>query len=77
MLGPHRIPWRLVGLLICVCLQTTQADEAASVWEGPIQPHHVRPHVEFLASEKLAGRAGAEAVEAAEYVRKQFEQLRL
>ncbi len=73
----HRIPCRLVGLLICVGLPLAQAEEAASVWEGPIQPQHVRPHVEFLASEKLAGRAGAEAAEAAEYVRKQFEQLRL
>jgi hypothetical protein len=77
MLVPPGIPWRFVGLLICVCLQTAQAEEAASVWEGPIQPQHVRPHVEFLASEKLAGRAGAGAAEAAEYVRKQFEQLRL
>ncbi len=77
MLVPHCIPWRFAGLLICVCLQTAQADEAASVWEGPIQPEHVRPHVEFLASEKLAGRAGAEAAEAAEYVRKQFAQLQL
>jgi peptidase M28-like protein len=77
MLVPHRNPWRFVGLLIGVCLPTAHAEEAPPVWGSPIQAQHVRPHVEFLASEKLAGRAGPEAAEAAEYVRKQFELLRL
>jgi len=47
-----------VGLIF---VATARADETPSAWEGPVKPEHVRPHVEFLASPKLAGRAGPDA----------------
>ena len=46
-------------------------------WESPIQPKDVRPHIEFLAGEKLNGRSGAGARAAAEYIRDRFQEAKL
>src|SRR5262245_40996081 len=76
MMIPFKIRWLalLTGLLF---VATTRAEETPFAWDGPIKSEHVRPHVEFLASPKLAGRAGPDAAKAAEYVRQQFEAFRL
>jgi hypothetical protein len=46
-------------------------------WDSPIQPKHVRPHIEFLAGEELKGRSDAGARVAAEYIRDQFKKAKL
>lgn len=66
--------------VLCVLLTLAtfvNADEGPSKWDGIIKPEHVRPHVEFLASRQLAGRAGPDAIRAAAYLRKHFESCQL
>jgi hypothetical protein len=46
-------------------------------WDSPIQAKHVRPHIEFLAGEKLKGRSGAGGRLAAEYIRERFQEAKL
>ncbi|MBC7817028.1 MAG: M20/M25/M40 family metallo-hydrolase [Planctomycetaceae bacterium] len=53
------------------------AEEPSKGWDGAIRPEHVRPHVEFLADPKLAGRSGANASKAADYLRQQFQTWKL
>ena len=68
---------RLVVCALLVFTATSLADDVPSTWEGPVKAEHVRPHVEFLASPQLAGRAGADSAKAAEYVRRKLEQCQL
>ncbi|MCX7419720.1 MAG: M20/M25/M40 family metallo-hydrolase [Planctomycetia bacterium] len=73
----HGCQFTLRVLLALTVTTFANAEESPSNWEGTIKPGHVRPHVEFLASRQLGGRAGADAVRAAAYLRKQFETCRL
>ncbi len=50
---------------------------AALEFDGEISADDVRPHVEFLASDELQGRSGAQALVAANYIRTRFEKLGL
>ncbi len=70
---------RFGWLVLCVLLTAFVGaeDGPSNSWDGKIKPEHVRPHVEFLASRQLAGRAGADAVRAATYLRKHFAACRL
>lgn len=68
---------RLFWLLILLALPPARADDLPNGWEGAIRPEHVRPHVEFLASRELAGRAGADSAKAADYLTKQFRDCKL
>ena len=70
-----RLFW-LVILLVLARLPA-RADDLPNGWEGAIRPEHVRPHVEFLASPQLAGRAGAGSAKAADYLVKQFRERKL
>lgn len=45
--------------------------------EGPIDASRVKPHIQFLAGEKLKGRAGAEARIAGDYIRDHFRKIGL
>ncbi len=69
--------FRVAVCLLLFAVATGLADDVPLAWDGPIKSEHVRPHVEFLASPKLAGRAGLDSAKAAEYVRRQLEQCRL
>lgn len=42
--------------------------EASHVFAPQIEAHAIRPHVEYLAGDKLRGRAGADARHAADYI---------
>ena len=66
-----------VAVFVTLSAGVAPGDETAAPWAGPIQAEHVRPHVEFLASPKLAGRAGADAIQAADYVRQQLDKLKV
>jgi hypothetical protein len=70
----------LLAVMFCLVSGLTllaRAEESPVKWDGVIKPEHVRPHVEFLASQQLGGRAGADAVRAAAYLQKHFEACRL
>ena len=67
----------LFVLLALFLTRIAIADEPPTGWEGTIKPGHVRPHVEFLASRDLGGRAGADTVRAAAYLRQHFVECRL
>jgi hypothetical protein len=64
------------GLILLTVTSVSAADPPVE-WEGSIKPEDVRPHVEFLADPKLAGRSGANASKAAEYLRQQFQTWKL
>lgn len=69
--------WRRIRHAMFVLAATYWAASAVAAdppsdWEGVIKPEHVRPHVEYLASRDLGGRAGPDAVRAAAYLREHF-----
>lgn len=70
-----RIVWTLTVLLLAA--SAAPADEPRKRWDGAIRSDDVRPHVEFLASPQLAGRAGADSAKAADYLVKQFRECKL
>lgn len=69
-------PFWLAAMFVWASLAVL-ADELPNGWDGPIRSEHVRPHVEFLASPKLAGRSGANATKAANYLRQEFQKQKL
>lgn len=70
-----RLFWALIPLFLVA--QFAHSDDLPKEWEGSIRPEHVKPHVEFLADPKLAGRSGKNAAKAAEYLRQQFQKWKL
>lgn len=68
---------RLFWPLILLASLPAQADDLPNGWDGAIKPEHVRAHVEFLASPKLAGRSGANSKKAADYLVKHFRDCKL
>ena len=69
-----RLSWLVV---ILAATHLFAAEPKSPDWEGSITAKDLRPHVEFLASPKLAGRAGENATLASEYVQRHFERLQL
>jgi hypothetical protein len=65
--------------MTCAALAAEAAKPAAlpATLEPAILAEDVRPHVEFLADEKLQGRSGREARLAADYIRDEFHRLHL
>ncbi|MFM9960255.1 MAG: M28 family peptidase [Planctomycetaceae bacterium] len=70
---------RLVRSLFLLALAaiSVRADDSPNGWEGSIKPEHVRPHIEFLADPKLAGRSGANSAKAADYLIQRFRECKL
>lgn len=69
----------LVGIGIELTASSLHAEDLAPrrQFEPLIKSSEVRPHIEFLASDSLKGRSGADAVAASEYLRRHFQKLGL
>lgn len=67
----------LLLISLALALMPVRADEPQNGWDGAIRAEHVRPHVELLASPRLAGRSGANSAKAADYLAKHFRDCKL
>src|SRR5690606_31956980 len=67
----------LSGLAFAPAKALAEAAPAAARVERDIAVDDVKPHVEFLASPRMAGRSGDTARVAADYIRRHFEKLGL
>lgn len=80
-LGVRRL-WLACGLVCwtaapAVAETPRHAGSGGRTFQGTIVGEDVRPHIEHLAGEKLRGRAGADALEAARYIRDHLQRWKL
>jgi hypothetical protein len=61
-----------LAIMFAVPCVAVAGDKVPNDWGGAIRAEHVRPHIEFLASERLAGRSGANATQAGDYLARHF-----